>query len=173
MHLMLWLVQAIRGYRTLSWKVDLSSTKFTSTRCNYVLGFPVVSDWHSILLLLFMLLSDGFVWYRDIHLCSYHTVFTWMKICFWKLQLTEYYQSTIWASTGTFMSAFCNTSVRHLRHLPKTLPFRFLNTDAVSLGFVQIFLTLNILWAPVGPLFLIISGIDASASKIIVLNLSF
>lgn len=55
------------------------------------------------------------------------------------------HQGPIWVPAGILMSALCRRSMRHLGHLPKTRYFRFLNAVAVSLAFVQIFLTLNVL----------------------------
>jgi len=53
--------------------------------------------------------------------------------------LCNSHQGPTWAPAGTFISAFCNRSTRHLSHLPNTLSVRFLSADAVSMGYVQIF----------------------------------
>lgn len=50
--------------------------------------------------------------------------------------LLEIHQCPVQAPVGMFMSAFRNSSNRHLSHLSKMLSFRFLSADAVSLGFV-------------------------------------
>lgn len=58
------------------------------------------------------------------------------QFSYWKIRFANIHQCPVQAPVGMFMSAFRNSSNRHLSHLSKMLSFRFLSADAVSLGFV-------------------------------------
>lgn len=151
---MLWLVQAIRGYYDLNWKVDLNScsSKLSSTKCRYVPDFQWCHGLtqHSvaavcIILWLFYLMPLRFLC-AAIIACSHEwwSVSGNFSCC----------RDSIQDPTGTFMSALCNGPTRHLSHLPETLScfsVQMLFDCALSRNFF----ILSIFWAPTGLLFLI------------------
>lgn len=131
------------GHHSLRWKVALNSfsTKFSSTKYNYVLDFQQCHGMmHCFITVLFCFMLPWCTFYAAIITHPHKWQFSCRKILF-----ANIHQCPVQAPVGMFMSAFCNSSNRHLSDLSKMLSLRFLSADAVSLGFVQIFFLTSVI----------------------------